>query len=97
MTLFFKFAPRRRTLFREVWSAALFVTIVLEILQRLFILYTKNIGNFNALYGTFGSVIALLLWIYLSGAIIILGGCISAARYEIDMSLADQSPSGVAK
>ena len=97
MNMFFKFAPRRRTLFREVWSAALFVTVVLEILQRLFVLYTKNIGNFNALYGTFGSVIALLLWIYLSGAIIILGGCISAARYEIDMSLADQSPSGVAK
>lgn len=97
LNMFFKFAPRRRTLFREVWSAALFVTIVLEILQRLFVLYTKNIGNFNALYGTFGSVIALLLWIYLSGAIIILGGCISAARYEIDMSLADQSPSGVAK
>ena len=97
MSLFFKYAPRRKTLFVEVWSAALFVTVALEILQRLFVLYTRNIGNFNALYGTFGSVIALLLWIYLTGAIIILGGCISAARYEIDMSLADQSPSGVAK
>jgi YihY family inner membrane protein len=94
MSMFFKFAPRRRTLFREVWSAALFVTISLEILQRLFVLYTKNIGQFNALYGTFGSVVALLLWIYLSGSIIILGGCISAARYEIDMSLTDQSESG---
>ena len=97
MNLFFKYAPRRRTLFAEVWSAALFVTVSLEILQRLFVLYTRNIGHFNALYGTFGSVVALLLWIYLTGAIIILGGCISAARYEIDMSLADQSPSGVAK
>ena len=97
LSLFFKYAPRRKTLFMEVWSAALFVTIMLEILQRLFILYTRNIGNFNALYGTFGSVIALLLWIYLSGSIIILGACISAARYEIDMSLSDQSPSGVQK
>ena len=97
MGLFFRFAPRRKTRFAEVWSAALFVTAALEILQRLFVIYTRNIGNFNALYGTFGSVIALLLWIYLTGAIIILGGCISAARYEIDMSLADQSESGVAK
>ncbi len=93
MSMFYKFAPRRRTLFREVWSAALFVTISLEILQRLFTLYTKNIGNFNALYGTFGSVVALLLWIYLSGAIIILGGCLSAAKYEIEMSLTDQAES----
>ncbi len=97
MSMFFKFAPRRKTLFTEVWSAALFVTVSLEILQRLFVLYTRNIGQFNALYGTFGSVVALLLWIYLSGSIIILGGCISAARYEIDMSLADQSESGIAR
>jgi len=97
MSLFFKYAPRRPTRFIEVWSAALFVTISLELLQRLFVLYTRNIGNFNALYGTFGSVVALLLWIYLSGSIIILGGCISAARYEIDMSLADQSESDLAK
>ena len=97
MCLFFKYAPRRKTLFIEVWSAAVFVTVALQILQRLFVLYTRNIGQFNAVYGTFGSVIALLLWIYLTGAIIILGGCISAARYEIDMSLADQSESGVEK
>jgi len=68
-----------------------------ESLQRLFVLYTKNIGNFNALYGTFGSVIALLLWIYLSGSIIILGGCISAAKYEIEMSLSDQATSNHAR
>lgn len=96
MSLFFKYAPRRKTLFVEVWSAALFVTLALEILQRLFVLYTRNIGHFNALYGTFGSVVALLLWIYLSGSIIIFGGCISAARYEIDMSLSDQSESSQA-
>lgn len=93
MSMFYKFSPRRKTTFREVWVAAVFVTIALEVLQRLFVLYTKNIGNFNALYGTFGSVIALLLWIYLSGSIIILGGCLCAARYEIGMSLSDQSES----
>ncbi len=60
-------------------------------------LYTKNIGHFNALYGTFGSVVALLLWIYLSGSIIILGGCLSAAKYEIEMSLTDQSESNRAR
>jgi Ca2+-transporting ATPase len=91
MTMLYKFAPRRRTLFREVWSAAAFVTISLELLQRLFTLYTLSIGHFNALYGTFGSVVALLLWIYLSGSIIILGGCLSAAKYEIEMSLTDQA------
>jgi YihY family inner membrane protein len=97
MSMFYKFAPQRRTLFREVWGAALFVTVSLEILQRLFVLYTTNIGQFNALYGTFGSVVALLLWIYLSGSIIILGGCLSAAKYEIEMRLTDQAEANRAR
>lgn len=92
-SMFYKFAPRRRTTFREVWAAALFVTFGLNLLQWMFVLYTKNITNFNALYGTFGSVVALLMWIYLSGSIIILGGCISAAQYEIHMHLRDQAES----
>ncbi len=91
--MFYKFAPRRKTMFREVWVAALFATIGLDALQRLFVLYTTNIGNFNALYGGFGSVVALLMWIYLSGSIIILGGCLAAAQFEIRMQLKDQSTS----
>lgn len=97
LVLFYKFAPRRRTTFREVWIEALLVTAALGGLQKLFVFYAGRVANFNVLYGTFGSVVALLLWIYLSGSIIILGGCISAARYEIDMSLADQSESGIAR
>jgi YihY family inner membrane protein len=91
--MFYKFAPRRKTTLREVWTAALVVTLFLGILQHGFLLYAHNIGHFNAFYGTFGSVVALLLWIYLSGSIIILGGCLAAAKYEIDMSLSDQSES----
>lgn len=91
--MFYKFAPQRRTAFTEVWRAAVFVTIGLDLLKWGFTLYTKNIGNFNALYGALGSMVALLMWIYLSGALIILGGCLCAARYEIYMSLEDQSES----
>jgi YihY family inner membrane protein len=91
--MFYKFAPRRRTAFKEVWVSALFVTLGLNVLQRLFVLYTGSVADFNAIYGTFGSVIALLLWIYLTGSLIILGGCLAAAGYEIRMSLSDQSES----
>jgi len=91
--MFFKFAPRRKTKFSEIWVSALFVTIGMDVLQRLFLLYTRNITNFNAIYGTFGSVVALLLWIYLTGTLIIFGGCLAAARYEINLSLSDQSES----
>jgi YihY family inner membrane protein len=91
--MFYKFAPRRRTKFSEVWVSALVVTVGLDILQRLFLLYTRTVPTFNVLYGTFGSIVALLMWIYLTGSLIILGGCLAAAQYEIQMSLSDQSES----
>ena len=84
-------------MFREVWFAALFVTFGVNVLQWLFTIYTRNFTNFNALYGTFGAVVALLLWIYLIGTVIIFGACLSAAEYEVKMSLADQSESNWAK
>jgi Ca2+-transporting ATPase len=93
LALFYKFAPRRRTTFREVWIEALLVTGALGGLQKLFIFYAAGVTNFNVVYGTFGSVVALLLWIYLTGTVIIAGGCSCAARAEISSGLSDQAAS----
>jgi membrane protein len=91
LALFYKFAPRRTTTFREVWIEALWVTLALGGLQKLFVLYTGRVAEFNHIYGTFGSVVALLMWIYLTGAVIIMGGCFCAARAEIRQGMADQA------
>jgi len=91
-TMFYKLAPRRRTTFREVWLAALIVTFLLQGLQLLFALYARNVARFNAVYGAFGSVIAVLMWIYLSGSVIILGGCLCAASAEVAGRLEDAPP-----
>jgi Ca2+-transporting ATPase len=95
LALFYKFAPQRKTTFREVWLEALLVTGALGGLQKLFVYYAGSVGNFNVVYGTFGSVVALLLWIYLTGTVIIAGGCLSAAREEIRLGLEDQAKSAV--
>lgn len=81
--MLYKFSPRRKTAFSEVWIASLVIALGLQGVQWLFVIYTRNFHNFNAVYGTFGGLIALLLWIYITGAIIIFGGCLSAARAEV--------------
>ena len=81
--MFYKFAPRRRTLFSEVWAGAVVVTIMLQLLQHLFVLYVRSFSHFNKIYGAFGGVAALLMWIYLSGSIIIFGGCLCAVQAEM--------------
>lgn len=91
LILFYKVAPRRKTAIREVWLEALWVTLALAGLQKLFLFYAGKAANFNVVYGAFGGVLALLMWIYLTGAVIILGGCFCAARAEIRQGLADQA------
>lgn len=91
LALFYKFAPRRTTTFREVWLEAVWVTLALGGIQKLFVFYTGKVADFNNLYGAFGSVVALLMWIYFTGALIILGGCFCAARAEIKQGIADQA------
>lgn len=80
--LIYKFAPRRITLFSEVWFSAVCATALLYAAQSLFVLYLKSSPAFNTIYGTFGAIIALMLWIYLSGAIFIFCACLCAAQAE---------------
>jgi YihY family inner membrane protein len=78
LLMFYVLAPRRNVRFAVAWPAALLGTIALELAQCLFGTYLTRIANFNAVYGAFGSIIALLFWIYVSGVIVIFFGCFAA-------------------
>jgi membrane protein len=49
--------------------------------------YVENFGNYNAVYGSIAGVIVLMLWLYLSGAVLLLGGEINA---EIEHAATEQ-------
>src|ERR1700693_6141842 len=82
LLMFYKFAPRRPARFSQVWIAALLATLFLELGQNVFAWYLGAFTNFNALYGVFGTIMGLLLWIYFSGVILLLGGCITATIHS---------------
>jgi YihY family inner membrane protein len=82
LLMFYKFAPRRPVRFGQVWIAALAATMFLELGQNVFAWYLSAFTNFNALYGVFGTIMGLLLWIYFSGVILLLGGCIAATIHS---------------
>jgi Ca2+-transporting ATPase len=88
LSLFYKLAPRRLTRFSEVWAAALCATVLLRTGESLFVVYLERFATLNAVYGAFGGIMALLLWIYLSGCIFIFGACLCAAQAE---TLTDQA------
>jgi Ca2+-transporting ATPase len=82
LMFFYKFAPRRELKYSETWVAAMVATILLQSFQGLFVLFIQNFGNFNALYGALGGLMISLMWTYLSGVIIIFGGCFCAAMTQ---------------
>ena len=42
-------------------------------LSWLYSFYVDNIANYSMLYGSIGTVIVLLIWLYMSAAILIMG------------------------
>ena len=88
LSLFYRLAPRRLTRFTEVWAAALCATVLLRACEWAFVIYLRGFATLNAVYGTFGGMMALLLWIYLSGCVFILGACLCAAQAEAPLQAA---------
>ncbi len=82
LTLFYRLAPRRRTRLSEVVIGALAATALLKASENVFVIYLTHFASLNAVYGAFGGIIALLLWIYLAGCIFIFGACLCAAQAE---------------
>jgi YihY family inner membrane protein len=83
LSLFYKLAPRHPTRFSQVWAAALFATVLVQAAENLFVIYLNHFGAFNAVYGAFGGIMVLLLWIYYSGCIFIFGACLCSSKAEL--------------
>ncbi len=82
LSLFYWLAPHRKTRISEVWGAAMAATALMQGAEVLFLIYIQNFTEVNPIYGIFGGIIALLVWIYLTGIIFIFGACLSAAQAE---------------
>jgi len=82
-TLLYMLAPRGRVRFRQVWFPALLVTLALQAFQNAFVNYLPRFVNYNAIYGTVGVLMLLLLWVYIAGISIILGACLCAEAAKV--------------
>jgi len=82
LSLFYRLAPRQPKHFAQVWAAALCATVLLQAAEGLFEIYIRNFATSNIAYGAFGGIMALLLWIYISGCIFIFGACLCSAQAD---------------
>jgi membrane protein len=59
-----------------------------------FTVYLQNFGNYNKIYGSLGAVIVLLLWLYLTAFVCMLGAALNA---ELELQQKKDTTRGSAK
>lgn len=74
----YHFTPCRRLTWKEVMPGATFSTLGWLISSLGFAYYVNNFNNYSSIYGGIGAVIVLMLWLYITSIIILLGGEINA-------------------
>lgn len=70
---------------------ALFFSIFWMLGSWLFSLYVGNLNTYNVVYGTIGTVIMLMVWLYYTSLLMIIGGVISSLYYKKLTSSSDNN------
>lgn len=70
----YRYGPSQWTKGQPIMPGAILAAIFWAFLSNLFRLYVRHFGNYNQIYGAVGAVIVLLLWLYMSVLVLLLGG-----------------------
>lgn len=80
LILFYKYIPNCKVFWREAIVASSFSGIAMLVTKSAFVWYiTQGSNSYSLVYGSLGTVVAFMLWIYISSCIILIGGHIGAA------------------
>jgi len=79
ISVLYRYGPsRRQAKWRWIsWGSAL-AAVAWIVVSMLFSWYAQNFGSFNKTYGSLGAVIGFMMWIWLSGIVMLLGAELDA-------------------
>jgi membrane protein len=80
--LIYRYLPRRRTPWRMAMVAAVFTALAWELIKGLFAVYILHAPSWQRVYGALVTPVIIVLWIYYSAVVFILGGEV-AHVYEL--------------
>ncbi|HEY9814143.1 MAG TPA: YihY/virulence factor BrkB family protein [Candidatus Sericytochromatia bacterium] len=78
----YRYGPSRWEHGTPIMPGAVIAAVSWAILSALFKLYVSNFGNYNKAYGAVGAVIVLMLWLYMSCLVLLIGDQLNATVGE---------------
>lgn len=81
----YRIAPSRRIRWRHILPGAVLATLLWMISTYGFGLYVANFGSYNKVYGGLGAGIVLLVWMYVT-SLVFLVGAVFNRQYEVFLS-----------
>ena len=71
--MMYKLLPNTKTYWHFIWPGAIVATALFEVSKAFFLYYVQRFASFQDAYGSGGDILVLLLWVYVSSLILILG------------------------
>lgn len=76
--MIYRYAPNLKTKLVFISPGSVMGVALLIVVSLGFAVYTGNFADYNATYGSIGAVIVLMLWLYITGLVILLGSEVNA-------------------
>lgn len=84
LSILFYIAPEAKQRFRWILPGAVTATILWMGASSVFRLFLRNFGAYNKTYGSLAAVVILMIWLWISGLVFLLGAEINALMKRMD-------------
>ncbi|HIX43503.1 MAG TPA: YihY/virulence factor BrkB family protein [Candidatus Kurthia intestinigallinarum] len=74
--------PNMKMYLRSAIPGAIVSTVCWLVISYVFSIYINNFSNYSATYGSIGGIIILMLWLYITGMVLMIGGLVNAIMQE---------------
>ncbi len=78
MAALYRYVPNTFVKWAHAWSGGLFVAAGLEVAKKVISIYLETVPTYSLVYGAFATLPILLVWIYVSWVIVLMGAVIAA-------------------
>ena len=83
VSMIFYYGPKSSQHWKFISPGAFLTTILIVIISYLFGVYVTNFGQYNKLYGSIGTLLVIMLWIYLNSIVLLIGFDLNASIWNL--------------